>query len=332
MSDIARGADRVGVPVTVVAGFLGAGKTSLVNRILADGCGRRLAVIVNDFGSVNIDARLIVGRGAQMIALDNGCVCCSMSNDLVSQLTGLLEGPEPPEHVLVETSGVSDPGRLLVALRDPHLRRLARIDGVVTLVDAAGISRIPPEFVELARRQLASADLIVLNKADLVPAARLAEIRRWLSHPRARIVTARHADVPAALLLGIGDPREPSAPPGRDGAAHTAHVTSWTWRSGSPLHGVVVREILTSLPSSVYRAKGFLQLVEQPERRTVAHVVGGRLDLRAGDEWDDDREPSSELVFISLGEDCDPGEIDARLSAALAARDQVDPAGAACPQ
>jgi G3E family GTPase len=328
MNGTAPGAGRTEVPVTVVAGFLGAGKTSLVNRILADGCGRRLAVIVNDFGSVNIDARLIVSRGAQMIALDNGCVCCSMSNDLVSQLTGLLEGPEPPEHVLVETSGVSDPGRLLVALRDPHLRRLARIDGVVTLVDAAGIGQIPPEFVELARRQLASADLIVLNKADLVPAARLAEIREWLSHPRARIVTARHADVPATLLLGVGDALGPVTSPGSDGAAHTAHVTSWTWSSGSPLTGAAVREILTSLPPSVYRAKGFLHLVEQPGRRVVAHVVGGRVDFRAGDEWGP-QEPSNELVFISLGAGCDPGEIDARLDAALVDRVRSDPAGAA---
>jgi G3E family GTPase len=115
------------VPVTVVAGFLGSGKTTLVNRILAGGHGLKVAVLVNDFGSVSIDARLIVDRDATTITLDNGCVCCSISADLVSQLTGLLEGPSPPEHVLVETSGVSDPGRVLVAFRDPYLRRLAML-------------------------------------------------------------------------------------------------------------------------------------------------------------------------------------------------------------
>ena len=297
--------------MTVLAGFLGSGKTTLLNRILAGEHGLKVAVLVNDFGSINIDSRLIASRDANVITLENGCICCSVRADLVAQLTALLEGPSCPEHVLVETSGVADPGRLLLALRDPHLRRLARVDGVITLVDSAGIDAIPPSALELARRQLASADLIVFNKADLVSAAELAGLRQRLTYPRARVVGARYGDVPLELVFGHG-PRLDRAGTGAGGGetpavrlggvplpGHGDLFATWTWTSPRPLEYDAVRSVLGSLPSSVYRAKGFLHLVEAPDQRVVAHVVGRRVDLRPSGSWGG-AEPRTELVFISL--------------------------------
>lgn len=313
-------AARDRIPVTVVAGFLGSGKTTLVNRILAGGHGLRVAVLVNDFGAVSIDAQLVVSRDATTITLDNGCVCCSISADLVSQLVGLLEGPGAPEHVLVETSGVSDPGRLLVALRDPYLRRLARVDGVVTLVDAAGMDEIPPQAQELARRQLASADVIVLNKVDLVGEEAVAELRARLTHPAARMLEAAHADVPLGIVLGV-DAAEPTPASvnGNGAVHHTEQFVTWSWSSSRPLSYEAVRDVLGSLPADVYRAKGFLHLAEAPGMRAVVHVVGRRVEIREHGPWDGPRR-RSELVFVGLSPTLDAAELRRRLAGTVAVR------------
>jgi G3E family GTPase len=196
-------------PTTILTGFLGAGKTTLVNRILADRTSERIAVVVNEFGDVPIDGRLVVGADEELVELANGCVCCTVRGDLVAALTGLLERrarrifARPFERVLIETSGLATPGPVLQTLLvEERLARDLVPAGVVTLVHAGLLERTLAEHAE-ARQQLALADAVVLNHADRVDAGELAAAERRISaeNPLARVVTSVRAALDVSELL-----------------------------------------------------------------------------------------------------------------------------------
>jgi G3E family GTPase len=192
------------VPVTLLSGFLGTGKTTLLNRLLSGLTDRRVAVLVNDFGDLNVDADLVVGQEASLLRLEGGCICCTMQGGVTSALSYLLGRDEPPEHIVIEASGISDPVPIAVHLMMPGLQSLLRLDSVLTVIDA---ERAPYEdqadIQNLVESQIKMANIVLLNKADLVDADRIRALRAWIKDwtPGARILETVHADAPLPLLI-----------------------------------------------------------------------------------------------------------------------------------
>lgn len=279
------------VPLTVIGGFLGAGKTTLLNHWLRNAQGRRIAVLVNDFGAINIDAELIASAAGDTIALTNGCVCCQIGDDLSAALIGVLEAPVPFDAVVIEASGVSDPWRIAqMGMADPGLS----LDGVIVLVDAsvAHEQARDPLLADALERHLKAADLVVLNKTDLVDEPALVQVREWIAAvagPTPQFETVQ-ADVPQALLCGHGlqasHPRQAPGGPGdgADGDAlhgegddtghdhahmhdhthdhlhdHGAMFETWFCRPDAVFSADRLRALLRSMPVGVLRLKGLLR-------------------------------------------------------------------------
>ena len=305
------------LPVTVLGGYLGAGKTTLLNRLLADVQGVKLAVLVNDFGEVNIDAALIANRDGETISLANGCVCCSIGDNLGMTLYDLAERPDGPEHILVEASGVADPARI-AGYAGCHPRLC--LDGIVVLADAETVqARAGDRYVgDVVRQQLSSADLIVLSRTDLLDASATRCVRDWIEGeiPEARVQEASTVSRLAQLLLvGGGTVEVPSSP-----GEHDSLFAAWRLASALPLDGVALRRVLAALPPAVLRAKGIVSLAEAPGRRFVLQLVGRRWSLEPEVKSDGAALAGlSEVVAIGLAGQLDMDQLQALFAPALAA-------------
>ena len=246
------------IPLTILGGYLGAGKTTLLNHLLADPQGERLALIINDFGAINIDAALVASASDEQINLTNGCVCCGMSAGFDEALTELLERDPLPDRIIVEASGVAG----VVSLGQYGYHGGLRLDGIVVLADAESVrAKASDKYVaETVKRQLRGADLIVLNKADLVDAARCASVLGWLKElaPSVPVLTTSQAEVPREVLFDLTHRT----------AVHGVtvhrpeheHYATWHYESERPLPRVDAEAFVAALPDWVLRGKGFLKL------------------------------------------------------------------------
>jgi len=322
------------VPATVITGFLGAGKTSLVRNLLACADGRRLAVVVNEFGELGIDRELLLGCGDagcgedDIVELANGCLCCTVAEDFLPTLTRLLDRAAPPEHILIETSGLALPKPLVQAFAWPEIRTRTTVDGVLTVIDgaavAAGRFADDPEAVarqraadpalahdnpleEVFTDQLACADLVMLNKTDLIGPAHLSalcsEIEARL-RPGVKLVTTREGRVPPEVVLGLGAAAEDdlAARPSLhdlDGEHDHDDFESFVLTSGTVHDDAAFLDRLRATIDlhDVLRVKGF---VDRPGRdwRQVVQAVGSRVQHHFDRPWHAGEKRQTRLVVI----------------------------------
>jgi len=321
---------RSPIPFIILTGFLGSGKTTLLNRILSADHGLKIAVLVNDFGAVNIDAQLVVDvdEAEEMVSLSNGCVCCTIRGDLLTSVEKIVTRDDPPDWIVLETSGVSDPIDVVLTLRPLET---IRIESVLTMIDAENLLDTLDAHRILAMNQIGTADLVLLNKVDLVDEAQLAKVRQAIQRITrdARIIETVQGDVPLGVVLGAGafDPAkllQQSAQvyvhTGENDHAHD-HGTvfhTWHWESDQPLSLRGLRRTLDQLPKGILRAKGVLYLTDAPDERAVLHLVGKRVEIRReGEPWGK-AVPRSQIVVIGAPDAVDPAQLKALFTGTIA--------------
>ena len=322
------------VPTTVITGFLGAGKTTLIRHLLQNAGGRRLALVINEFGDVGVDGELVKGCNDEacpeddIVELANGCICCTVADDFLPTMQKLLDRPNPPEHIIIETSGLALPKPLVKAFQWPDIRTRATVDGVIALIDADAVAagRFATDEVALAaaraadpnldhdspleelfEEQLACADMVVLNKADLVDAATLAEVERMVraeTRTGVGIVRADHGAVDVGALLGITAAAEDdldSRPSHIDGMEDHDHddFDSFVLSGGevADLDVLLAALAQTIAAHDVLRVKGMVAIAGKPSR-LVIQAVGPRIQHYYDRAWQADEPRRTGLVVI----------------------------------
>lgn len=295
------------VPVLLVTGFLGAGKTTLVNRLLQQSDGRRIAAVVNDFGAINIDAELIAGAEDGVVSLANGCICCSLEGDLLRTLANLLRRSPRPEAIVIETSGVADPEDIIRNLMDPVIWREAPLETVLCVADAASPEADLGDPLLLS--QLRAADLVALSKGDLVDRAALDARRLALSqvNRRATLVETTGGDIPLDLVFPeVGTARERTTRPKRPSIDR---FESFSWTSSKPISLAGFQQAIGRLAPRLVRAKGLLETMEKPDCRYLFQLAGGKATLAPLDR-DDPGQGGTRIVFIAEIDKTAQAEID----------------------
>lgn len=324
------------IPATIVTGFLGAGKTSLIRHLLQESRGRRIALIINEFGDLGVDREIIRGCGIEscrdedVVELANGCICCTVADDFLPTMRLLLDRPEPVDHIVIETSGLALPKPLVKAFTWPAVRNAVTVDGVIAVIDAeataAGLFASDPAAVEAARladenldhespleelfeEQVGCADMIVLNKCDRVDEAGKALARQSVEahlRPGARIVEARHGALDPLVLLGIDVAAED------DLASRHSHHDAGEEHDHDDFQSFVVPLETLARPAEiearikevaaahgVLRIKGFAAIEGKPMRLAV-QAVGGRVESYFDRPWTAGEQRQGALVVIGL--------------------------------
>lgn len=336
-----------GLPVTIITGFLGSGKTTLVNHILTNNQGIKTAVIVNEFGDIGIDSGLIVSTDESMIELDNGCVCCTVRDDLIEATLRILERPNPVDYLIIETTGLADPAPVALTFLSPQLRPLTRLDAIIGMVDGENFA--PDLFnSQTAVNQIAYSDVLLLNKTDLISPERLAQLHKQIKdiQPEAPILDTQQSRVDLRLILDVGafqtdkylaasqeETHDHDHGHHHDHHDHDHHehdhqhhfenegFSSVSVELNEPLSVQKLQHFLDSLPKNVFRAKGFLWVKESPER-VVFHRVGQRMRLDY-DKWK--TPPLNQVVFI--GQDLDQAALRQGFLNCVATKPKAKPKG-----
>ncbi|MDB9473876.1 CobW family GTP-binding protein [Dolichospermum circinale] len=325
---------KKGLPVTIITGFLGSGKTTLLNHILTNQQGVKTAVLVNEFGEIGIDNELIVSTDQNMVELSNGCICCTINNDLVDAVYKVLEREEKLDYLVVETTGLADPLPVAMTFLGSELRDLTRLDSIITVVDAANYS-LDLFNSEAALSQITYGDVILLNKTDLVDETTLQELEKKINNIKegSRIIRTTKSQVPLPLILSVGlfesDIYFDDHAKEHDDHSHCEHehddhsscehehhehhhdhhhhdhsnhlendgFTSISFQSDKPFSIRKFQYFLDNqLPINVFRAKGIMWFEESPQRH-IFHLCGKRFTID-DDQWKNENKKQNQLVLI----------------------------------
>ena len=324
------------IPATVVTGFLGAGKTSLIQHLLRTAGGRRLALIINEFGEIGVDGEILRSCGIEscpeenIVELANGCLCCTMADDFLPTIEALLDRAEPPDHIVIETSGLALPKPLVQAFAWPEVRTRFTVDGVIAVGDGPAVAagRFADDLVALAAQraddaaldhdsplaelfedQLACADLVVLNKVDQLDAAQRAAVEATIAAGLSRAVKllpARFGAIDAGVLLGLGAAAEddlaqrPSHHDGEDGHDHDDFESFSLALPELSEPGAIIERLRPAIERhDILRVKGFLAVAGKP-MRLVLQGVGSRLQHHYDRPWRVEEGRAGRLVVIGL--------------------------------